>query len=196
MTAAPLGLVVLGGSWGGLDAACELLEALPVGFPVPVLLVLHRSRDSCGERLSAVVRRFSGHDLRELDDKDPLEPGKILLAPPDYHVLVEDGAVALSLEAPVGFSRPSIDLALESAADFYGQAVAGVVLSGAGRDGAEGLRRVRARGGRTLVQDPRTAEKADMPEAAVATGAVDLVAAPSALAAHLAALPREPRAGG
>ena len=182
------GLVVVGVSWGALGATCELLAALPEDFKLPLLLVLHRSRHSSAERLHAVVRRCSGRDLRELDDKTALDPGVMLLAPPDYHVLVEGRALALSLEAPIAHSRPSIDLALESAADSFTGSLVAVLLSGTGADGSNGIRHVRERGGRTLVQDPGSAEKAEMPAAAIATGAVDLVAAPHELGRHLGAL--------
>jgi two-component system chemotaxis response regulator CheB len=184
----PPSLVVMGGSWGGLAAACSLLGELPPGIEVPLLLVLHRSTASDADRLRAVVRHCSGHELREADDKDPLLPRQLLLAPPDYHVLVEPGRVALTTEAPVNSVRPAIDLAFETAAAAYGRGAVAVQLSGTGHDGAAGIVAVRRAGGRVLVQDPATAERSEMPSAAVATGPADLVAAAEDLGRYLADL--------
>jgi two-component system chemotaxis response regulator CheB len=103
----------------------------------------------------------------EIEDKDALEPGRVHLAPANYHVLIEDGYVSLTIEEPVRFSRPSIDVMLTSAADTYGSSAIGVVLTGANEDGARGLAHVVKRGGRALVQNPKTAEIPIMPEAAI-----------------------------
>jgi two-component system chemotaxis response regulator CheB len=153
-----------------------------------VLLVLHRSRSSEAAVLEKVLERDTGHPVREVGDKDELCAGTVHLAPPDYHVLVEGGSVSLSVEEHVNHSRPSVDLAFESAADEHGAALVAVLLSGLGRDGALGIAAVRRAGGRTLVQDPAEAERGDMPEAAIATGAVDQVAPVADLGARLAAL--------
>lgn len=185
---AGVGLVVVGGSWGGLEAAVRLLRAVPVPVPVPVLLVLHRSRTSERALLERVVTRDSGHPAREIGDKDSLDAGTVHLAPPDYHVLVEGGSVSLSVEDPVNHSRPSVDLAFETAADDHGARLAAVLLSGLGSDGARGIAAVRRRGGRTYVQDPGDAERADMPLAAIATGAVDEVGSAEQLGERLAHL--------
>lgn len=183
------GLVVLGGSWGGLDASCRVLSQLAEPLPVPVLLVLHRAKTSDPDVLATVMLRCSGHRIAEVEDKTALTPGTIHLAPPDYHVLVDAGDLALSVEPPVHHSRPSIDLAFETAADELGGRVVGVLLSGAGSDGAEGLRRIRDVGGRVLVQSPTTAERGEMPAAGlVAVPVPDLVGTPEDLGRHLAAL--------
>jgi two-component system chemotaxis response regulator CheB len=152
---------------------------------VPVLLVLHRSRSSDTTVLERVLARDGGHPAREVGDKDPLTPGTIHLAPADYHVLVEEGSVSLSVEGPVNHSRPSVDLAFETAAEDHTDRLVAVVLSGLGRDGARGIRTVRDRGGRTLAQDPEDAERPDMPLAAIATGGVQVVAPAVAIGAHL-----------
>ena len=111
-----------------------------------------------------MLERDTGHPVREVGDKDELSAGTVHLAPPDYHVLVEGGvAVSLSVEEHVNHSRPSVDLAFESAADEHGAALVAVLLSGLGRDGARGIAAVHRAGGRTLVQDPAEAERADMP---------------------------------
>jgi len=185
-------LVVVGGSWGGAAAATELLRAVPAPLPVPVLLVLHRSRSSEAAVLERVLERDAGHPVREVGDKDELSAGTVHLAPPDYHVLVEGGSVSLSVEEHVNHSRPSLDLVFESAADEHGEALVAVLLSGLGRDGARGIAAVHRAGGRTLVQDPDEADRGAMPRAAIATGAVDAVAPVAVLGAQVAALVGSP----
>ena len=185
-----VGLVVVGGSWGGLDAACHLLQAMPAPLTVPLLLVLHRAPTSQAHVLRTVVRRCSGQDLVEVEDKTLLTPGAVHLAPADYHVLVEDAACSLTTDAPVNGSRPSIDLAFESAAYDVGDGLSAGLLSGTGRDGARGLAAARAAGGRTYAQTPATAEKGEMPQAAIDLGAAQVVATPEEIGAALAALVR------
>jgi two-component system chemotaxis response regulator CheB len=113
--------------------------------------------------------------VREPADKEPIEPGAVYLAPADYHLLVEPDGFALSTDGPVQHSRPSIDVLFDTAADTYGDRLIGVILTGANADGAYGLSRIKRRGGTTIVQDPETAEKRAMPDAAIATGAADRV---------------------
>lgn len=159
-------VVGVGTSWGGLSALTRLLGALPVDFTIPVVVVQHRSKDS--EHL--LVRLLQDRmDLRvcEIEDKDALAPGTVHVAPANYHVLIEEGYASLTIEEPVRFSRPSIDVMLTSAGDTYGSAAIGVVLTGANEDGARGLAHLAKRGGRALVQDPKTAEIPVMPEAAI-----------------------------
>ena len=104
-----------------------------------------------------------------------VRPGHVYLAPPDYHVLVEKGHLALSTDAPVHFARPSIDVLFESVADAYGDRAVGIVLTGANADGADGLARIKARGGVAIVQDPATSQRRIMPDAAIAATAADAV---------------------
>ena len=162
----PYSVVAIGTSWGGLAALTTLLRELPADFSIPVVVVQHRSPDS--ERLLGQLLQ-DATDLRdcEIEDKDELTPGTVHLAPANYHVLIEDGYTSLSVEEPVRFSRPSIDVMLTSAADTYGAAAIGVVLTGANEDGAQGLAHIVKRGGRALVQNPKTAEIPIMPEAAI-----------------------------
>lgn len=181
-------LVVIGGSWGGVDAVCRLLREVPPPLSVPVLLVLHRSRSSEAALLERVLTRDTGHPAVEVGDKDHLSPGTIHLAPPDYHVLVEGGSVSLTVDDMVNHSRPSVDLAFETAADEHGESLVAVLLSGLGRDGSRGMVAVHRAGGRTLVQDPDEAERSEMPQAAIATGVVDEVLPLSALGLRLGEL--------
>jgi len=161
--------VVIGGSAGAFGALKLLLPGLPGTLRVPVIVVVHLPPD----RPSAIADVFSHERLRvkEADDKEPLEPGAVYFAPPGYHLLVEaDRSLALAADEPVFFSRPSIDVLFESAADVFGDRLLAIILSGANEDGAAGLDAVRRSGGLTIVQDPATAEHPAMPTAAIAAG--------------------------
>ncbi len=158
-------LVALGGSAGSLEAVRTILAGLPVELEAAVVVVQHRARES--DALAEVLQISSPLPVVEAEDKDPVEAGRVYIAPADYHLLLEPGHFALSTDEPVLFSRPSIDVLFESAADAYGPRALGVVLTGANRDGAQGLRRIVDRGGAALVQDPATAEAATMPRAAL-----------------------------
>ena len=178
-------LVVIGCSWGGLHALERLLEALPDDFTVPLAVAQHRGIDSSD---AVMTRTLGGHTrltVSGVDDKDPIEVGHVYVAPPDYHLLVERGRFALSLEGPVQHARPSVDVLFDTAAEAYGERLAAVVLTGANVDGADGLRRVKRRGGQTLVQDPSTAERPEMPAAAIRATRPDAVAPVEGIAAAL-----------
>lgn len=157
-------LVIIGTSAGGLEAVCTLLRCLPAGLQTCILVVQHRSKDS--EALCEVLQDCSALPIHDVCDKEPITPGNVFLAPPDYHVLVEEDHFSLTVDEPVVYSRPSIDVAFESAADAWGASVVGVVLTGANSDGARGLRRIVDEGGVALVQLPETAEVDVMPAAA------------------------------
>lgn len=167
-------IVVIGTSYGGVEALERLLPALAPGLPVPVVVVQHRSRDT-DDGLCEFLRDHCPLPVVEPNDKAAVEPGRVYVAPRDYHLLVEDGRFALSVDAPVTYARPSIDVLFESAADVYGAGAIGVVLTGANRDGARGLARIKERGGFALVQDPEEAVSRAMPEAAAAAAKVDRV---------------------
>jgi two-component system chemotaxis response regulator CheB len=159
-------VVAIGTSWGGLSALTKLLGALPADFGIPIVLVQHRSKDS--ERLLVqLLQDATAMRVCEIEDKDPLTPGTVHVAPANYHVLIEGGYASLTIEEPVRFSRPSIDVTFTSAADTYRSKAIGVVLTGANEDGARGLAHIVKRGGRALVQDPKTAEIPIMPAAAI-----------------------------
>ena len=160
-------LIVVGASWGGLFALRDLLAGLPDGFRTPIAIAQHRSPESTHDAFVDLLGHFSPVPVTEASDKEPIEPGHVYVAPPDYHLLVEQGRFALSTEAKVRFSRPSIDVLFESAADAYGSQVAGVILTGSNADGARGLQAIQRRGGLAIVQDPATAERSEMPRAAL-----------------------------
>jgi two-component system chemotaxis response regulator CheB len=160
-------LVAIGASWGGLRAVEIVLGALPQDFAAPVVIAQHRQVDSSDGMLVRLLDARCALTVCEAEDKQALHPGLVLVAPPDYHLLVEAGSVALSVDAPLNFSRPSIDILFSSAADAYAERVAGVVLTGSNADGAHGLARIAGRGGIAIVQDPGTAERREMPDAAL-----------------------------
>jgi two-component system, chemotaxis family, protein-glutamate methylesterase/glutaminase len=161
-------VVVIGASWGGLKALEQLCAALPDDFPVPIVVAQHRDIDAEDQLLAKLLGRHTALRVIDADDKAPLRPGTVLLSPPGYHLLVSDGCVELSVDEPVQFARPSIDVLFDSAADTYGAGVLGILLTGANADGADGLAEIARRGGRTVVQDPDTAERPEMPRAALA----------------------------
>ena len=167
-------LVVVGASWGGLRAVGEVLEGLPRNFSAALAIAQHRGVTMTGG-LASVLQRRSALPVQDAHDKDVIEPGHVYIAPADYHLLVEHGTLALSIDEPVLFSRPSIDVLFESAADAYGSRATGVLLTGANNDGTAGLGAIRRAGGLTIVQDPATADSPTMPAAAIAAGAADKV---------------------
>ncbi|WP_395738545.1 chemotaxis protein CheB [Prosthecobacter sp.] len=159
--------LVIGGSAGAVSALLKLLPVLPAEFPLAVMVVVHLPPDDNGA-LAGFLASQCQMSVKEAEDKEPATPGMIRLAPAGYHLLVEpDFQLALSQDDPVLFSRPSIDVLFESAADAYGSSLAAVVLTGASADGARGLQAVHRAGGRTFVQDPATASAPIMPQAAL-----------------------------
>jgi two-component system chemotaxis response regulator CheB len=162
----PLRAIVVGASAGGIEAVTALLSALPRPLLVPVLVVLHIA---AGSRTQwPLVFRSSTAPVFEAEDKDVAEPGCVYVAPPDYHLLIDESAqLSLSADERVHLARPSIDVLFESAAWSFGAAVLGVVLSGANDDGAAGLAAIRERGGGCWVQAPETAFATAMPRAAI-----------------------------
>ena len=159
-------LVVLGASWGGLQALSTIMHALPPDIGAAIAIVQHRSKDS-GNLLAELLQDVTAFPVVDVEDKEPIVAGRAYVAPPDYHLLVDDGVFSLSVDAAFRYSRPSIDVTMASAAESYGERVVAVVLTGANDDGARGARQVIERGGAALVQDPTTAEVRTMPEAAI-----------------------------
>lgn len=169
----PVELVVIGGSAGGVAALLTLLAPLPAGYRLPIVVVLHLLPRH-ESRLAGVLAHRLRLPVGEARDKAPIAPGQVHLASADYHLLIErDRSFAYSSEPPVNFARPSIDVLMTSAADAYGPALAGILLTGANMDGAEGMAAIGAAGGLTLVQHPRDADVATMPAAAIARSTPD-----------------------
>lgn len=176
------GAIVIGASAGGITALGTILPALPATFPVPIVVVLHQHPGGSAGWPDYLGRQ-TALTVVEVEDKMQLSAGTIHCAPPGYHLLMEqDGSFALSVDAKVHYSRPSIDLLFTSAADAFGPALIGVILTGANGDGAEGLAAIAARGGLAVVQSLQTSDWPTMPAAA-------LQAVPQALVVDLDAIP-------
>jgi two-component system chemotaxis response regulator CheB len=180
-------IVVIGTSLGGLSALKIVLENLPADFPVPIAIVQHRHKES-DNTLKQFLQQHSLLPIQEVEDKDEILASHVYLAPADYHLLVEQGYFALSTDEPVSYARPSIDVLFESAADIYGEQVIAIILTGANQDGRQGIKKVKARGGLAIVQEPATAESSIMPEAAISAVAVDWILSLSDIAAQIVKL--------
>jgi two-component system chemotaxis response regulator CheB len=160
--------IVIGASAGGLNALSVILEKLSSDYPLPLIVVQHRGKDQ-RDLLEEVLQSKSRIKIKQADEKEKINPGTVYIAPPDYHLLIErDGTFSLSSDVPVNYSRPSIDVLFESAAHVYGNQLVGVILTGANSDGAGGLACIKKMGGIAIVQEPREAEYASMPNAAIA----------------------------
>ena len=171
------GVVVIGSSLGGLHAVSTVLAALPQGFHLPIVIAQHRATvpPSDGE-LQTIWQRQTSLVVCDAEDKAPIVPGRVYVAPADYHLMIESRhRLALSTEGPVLWARPSIDVLFETAAEAYGERVIGVILTGASADGSQGLRAIRARGGCAVVQEPTSAECDVMPRAALAATSANQV---------------------
>lgn len=170
-------LVVVGASLGGLEALRILLGALPAHFPAALVVVQHRDMEESGD-LAMLLGQTGSVSVGFPLDKESIQAGRVYVAPPNYHLLVEDDHFAFSLDAPENYARPSIDVLFESAADVRGSdvrgsgvrgsGVTGIVLTGTGKDGARGLATIRRHGGLALVQSPSEATAPEMPLAALA----------------------------
>jgi two-component system, chemotaxis family, protein-glutamate methylesterase/glutaminase len=178
-------LVVIGASWGGLAALEAVLGALPRDFPVPIAVAQHRSPSGRSDGLARLLGAYTQLRVVDVEDKQSPEPGHVHVAPPDYHLYVEAEGFALSVDDVVAYSRPSIDVLFESAADQYRDRLIGVVLTGANEDGAEGLATIGRLGGYTIVQNPVEAERPEMPRAALRAARPDRVLALAAIAPAL-----------
>lgn len=159
--------VVMGGSWGGMNAAVEILKHLPADYPLPIVLVLHRLKGVSSE-LPALIRKKTYIQVKEADEKEEMQPSTVYIAPADYHLLVEqDKTFSLDVSEAILFSRPSIDVTFESAAEVFGDKLIGIVLSGANKDGSQGLYTIVEAGGKAIIQDPSQAEVNTMPQSAM-----------------------------
>jgi two-component system chemotaxis response regulator CheB len=167
-------IVAVGTSLGGFEALSTILDGLPADFRLPIVVVQHRSLDDPAA-LAQLVASRTRLPVSEVDDKEPIQPGHVYLGPPNYHLMIDRDYFSLSMDSPVLCARPSIDVLFESAADSYGSEVVAVLLTGASRDGTNGLAKVKRRGGFTIVQDPATAGSPVMPASAIAAIKVDRI---------------------
>lgn len=180
-------VVAMGASAGGLNALSQVLRVLPKNFPSSIVVVQHlapRHKSWIADLLGRSIQLR----VKQAEHGEILLPGTVYTAPPDEHLLVGPGKIQLAHTQLVHFSRPSIDLLFESVAGMYGSRSIGVVLSGSGKDGAEGVRTIKESGGITIVQAPETAEFRPMPEAALHTGCVDFTLSLEEIGEKLAGL--------
>ncbi len=162
-----INLIVIGGSWGGLQASLSILSGLPAGFKIPVILVLHRLKNYESD-LAGVYKNKLALNVMEIEEKEKISGNYVYIAPSNYHVLIEkDQTFSLDVSEYENYSRPSIDVTFTSAAEVYGAGTAGILLSGASRDGSKGLKNIKENGGLSIVQDPEEAEVDTMPRSAI-----------------------------
>jgi two-component system chemotaxis response regulator CheB len=161
--------IVIGTSAGGLYALTAVLQNLPVQYPIPIIIVQHRSKDQ-KYLLEDVLQSKTKIKIKQADEKEHIDAGFVYIAPPDYHLLIEnDRTFSLSADAHVRFSRPSIDVLFESAAPVYGEGLVGIILTGSNNDGAEGVKAIQMNGGLVIAQHPEDSEYPVMPLAAIKT---------------------------
>lgn len=159
--------VVIGVSTGGVMALKQILTALPADFPIPILVVTHIT-PTADDGLAQLLNSQCAIRVKEADEEELLAPATVYLAPANYHLLVERrGILVLSVDPPVNFARPSVDVLFESAAEAFGHSLIGIILTGAGHDGSRGLLQIRQAGGLVIVQDPADAEMDSMPRKAL-----------------------------
>jgi two-component system chemotaxis response regulator CheB len=167
--------VVIGSSAGGIKALSSVLSALPSEFPLPIIIVqhLHPHSDSY---LARILGNKCKLRVKQADEKETIADGVVYISPPNYHLLVEeDRSFSLSIEGPVNFARPSVDVLFESAIYAYRDRIIGIILTGANNDGHQGVKKIKQMGGYIIVQEPKTAEADAMPRAAIAATKVDKV---------------------
>ena len=177
--------IVMGASAGGLYVMISILKLLPVNFNKPVIVVQHRSRDE-RSLLEEVLQQQCKVTIKQADEKELIQPGTVYFAPPDYHLLIEnDSTFSLSCDAPVNYSRPSIDVLFETAADVFKERLLAIILTGANKDGSQGIKKIAGMGGTTIAQSPETADYPEMPGAAISTGYVQHILDPGAIGQFL-----------
>jgi two-component system, chemotaxis family, protein-glutamate methylesterase/glutaminase len=166
--------VIIGGSSGSMEITIALLKALRPSYPLPVIIILHRLKNS-ESTLDSILKMSSQYkNLKEADEKEKIRPGFAYIAPANYHLLIEDDRTfTLDDSELVNYSRPSIDVSFQSASAIYKEKLIGILLTGANADGAEGMRSIKERGGLTIVQDPTAAQFATMPQSAINATSID-----------------------
>jgi two-component system chemotaxis response regulator CheB len=167
--------VVIGSSAGGIKALSTVLAALPKEFPLPIIIVQHLHPDS-DSYLAQILSTKCELKVKQADEKETIAEGVVYIAPPNYHLLVEeDRSFSLSIEGPVNFARPSVDVLFETAVYAYRNKIIGIILTGANNDGHHGVKKIKQIGGYVIVQEPTTAEADAMPRAAIAATKVDKI---------------------
>jgi two-component system chemotaxis response regulator CheB len=168
-------IVVIGTSYGGMQALKTILITLPEDFSIPILIVQHLGSQS-EDYLAQYLNNLCQIVVKEAEEKEQIHPGYAYLAPSNYHMLIDKkGYISLGVDEKVNYARPSIDVLFESAVDAFGSNVIGIILTGANSDGSKGLKRIKDYGGVTIVQDPNNAEADAMPKAAINLTQVDYI---------------------
>ncbi|MDH3360372.1 MAG: chemotaxis protein CheB [Desulfobulbaceae bacterium] len=182
--------VVIGASAGGLAALATILSRLPEEFEPSIIIVQHIKEDDADDYRSIFYNKKCALPVKEATDKEPLQQGTVYLAPASYHLLVERNGsnLSLSVDEPVNYSRPSIDVLFESAALAFEDKLIGIILTGANNDGSEGIRKIKENGGYTMVQDPEEADAEAMPLAAIKATEIDQILRLSDIGDSLAAM--------
>jgi two-component system chemotaxis response regulator CheB len=177
--------VLIGGSSGIMEALPEILHPLPDSFPLPLIIITHLYKND-GGGFCAHLGSLVHLPVQEAIDKQIIEPAHIYTAPANYHLLAErNGTLALSVDARVKWSRPSIDVLFESAAIAFGQQLIAVILSGSNDDGARGMKCIYEAGGICIAQDPASAISPVMPESCIQSANIELVLPPADIGAKL-----------
>lgn len=171
----PYNAIVIGSSAGGLQALKTIISGLKTEFDTPVIITQHLSPSS-DNYLVHFLDQFTHLTVKEADEKEIISRGHVYIAPPNFHLLVEeDFTLSLNVEEKVNFARPSIDVLFETAAEAYKNQLIGIILTGANHDGAKGIAQIKRKGGYTIAQNPKTAESPTMPQTAINAGFVDQV---------------------
>lgn len=168
-------ILLLGGSAGGFSVILQILKTIPTNFKLPIIVIVHRNPKFQSNFENTINNSFA-IKIKSAEDKEIIEPGIVYFAPPGYHLLIEpDYKLSLDISEPIQYSRPSIDVTFESAAEIYKQNCIAILFSGANQDGAKGLLEIKKNGGTCIVQDPEVAEVATMPQAAIDLDAQDYI---------------------
>lgn len=186
-------IIVIGGSAGSIEVIIYLLKSLPKKFQTPVVLIIHRMKNTSSSLDNMLSKEAGLKNIIEPEDKEPIKRGRIYLAPQNYHLLVEqDHSFSLDYSEPVNFSRPSIDMSFESIAALFGPKTLAILLSGANKDGAAGLSKVIEKGGLALVQSPESAHYPAMPKAAIDLNSTVLIQNPEQILHCILDYPNNP----
>ncbi len=167
-------IVAIGASAGGVKAIISVLSDLPENFPVPIVFVQHLD-PTYKNSMAEILQWNCNLKVKDGENSEELKPGVVYLAPANRHMIINDGKISLTITAPVHFSRPSIDCLFHSVAKYFGNRAIGIILTGTGKDGSDGLKSIKCHGGVTIAQDKITSESFSMPEAAINAGAVDFI---------------------
>ena len=171
----PYQAIVIGSSAGGIQALTAVLSPLPKDFPLPIIIVQHLHPHS-NSYLARILEHHSQLRVKQADEKESILDGWVYIAPPAYHLLIEeDRTLSLSIDQPVKYARPSVDVLFETATYAYRENLIGIILTGANNDGSDGVKKIKDLGGYVIVQDPKTAVASSMPEAAISSVKVDKV---------------------